>query len=175
MANPTALVMANNCFQAVAVIGYPECRIILSQTAIYLATSPKSNSSYQAINHAQQLVKQALEAQAERTVFQKMREISLAYHIERQWTKDKILTEYLNSVYFGSGAYGIEAAARTYFGAAHPECGTDEDPCAALLSPAEAAMLAGVIQNPWGYDPKFNPKASLARRNTVLNRMYEQG
>ena len=123
----------------------------------------------------QQLVKQALEAQAERTVFQKMREISLAYHIERQWTKDKILTEYLNSVYFGSGAYGIEAAARTYFGAAHPECGTDEDPCAALLSPAEAAMLAGVIQNPWGYDPKFNPKASLARRDTVLNRMYEQG
>lgn len=58
LANPTALVMANNCFQAVAVIGYPECRIILSQTAIYLATSPKSNSSYQAINHAQQLVKQ---------------------------------------------------------------------------------------------------------------------
>jgi penicillin-binding protein 1A len=123
----------------------------------------------------QQLVKQALEAQAERTVFQKMREISLAYHIERQWTKDKILTEYLNSVYFGSGAYGIEAAARTYFGAAHPECGTDEDPCAALLSPAESAMLAGIIQNPWGYDPKFNPRASLNRRNLVLNRMYEQG
>ncbi|MFM8792896.1 MAG: transglycosylase domain-containing protein, partial [Solirubrobacterales bacterium] len=47
----------------------------------------------------QQLVKQALEAQAQRTVFQKMREISLSYHIERTWTKDKILTEYLNSVY----------------------------------------------------------------------------
>ena len=123
----------------------------------------------------QQLVKQALEAQAERTVFQKMREISLAYHIERQWTKDKILTEYLNSVYFGSGAYGIEAAARTYFGAAHPGCGTEEEPCAALLSPAESAMLAGIIQNPWGYDPKFNPKASLGRRDLVLDRMYEQG
>ncbi|MFM8888776.1 MAG: transglycosylase domain-containing protein [Solirubrobacterales bacterium] len=123
----------------------------------------------------QQLVKQALEAQAQRTVFQKMREISLSYHIERTWTKDKILTEYLNSVYFGSGAYGIEAAARTYFGAAHPECGTDEDPCAALLNPAESAMLAGIIQNPYGYDPKFNPKASLARRNLVLDRMFEQG
>ncbi|MFO0321229.1 MAG: replication-associated recombination protein A [Bacteroidota bacterium] len=56
-ANPTALVMANNCFQAVNVIGYPESRIILSQTTIYLACSPKSNSSYVAINHAQQLVK----------------------------------------------------------------------------------------------------------------------
>ncbi len=58
LANPTAFVMANSCFQAVAVIGYPECRIILSQTTIYLATSPKSNSSYEAINLAQHLVKQ---------------------------------------------------------------------------------------------------------------------
>jgi len=57
-ANPTALIMANNCFQAVNVIGYPEARIILSQTAIYLASSPKSNASYEAINKAQQLVQQ---------------------------------------------------------------------------------------------------------------------
>ncbi|MCP4521344.1 MAG: replication-associated recombination protein A [Cytophagales bacterium] len=57
LANPTALVMANNCFQAVNVIGFPEARIILSQTTIYLATSPKSNSAYQAINQAQELVK----------------------------------------------------------------------------------------------------------------------
>ncbi|MCB9360022.1 MAG: replication-associated recombination protein A [Flavobacteriales bacterium] len=56
-ANPTALVIANNCFQAVNVIGFPESRIILSQTAIYLATSPKSNASYMAINMAQELVK----------------------------------------------------------------------------------------------------------------------
>jgi putative ATPase len=55
-ANPTALVMANNCFQALNVIGWPEGRIILSQTAIYLASSPKSNASYMAINEAQQLV-----------------------------------------------------------------------------------------------------------------------
>jgi putative ATPase len=52
-ANPTALVIANNCFQAVNVIGYPECRIILSQATVYLATSPKSNSTYMAINNAQ--------------------------------------------------------------------------------------------------------------------------
>ncbi|WP_053975755.1 replication-associated recombination protein A [Mangrovimonas xylaniphaga] len=57
-ANPTALVIANNSFQAVSTIGYPESRIILSQCAIYLATSPKSNASYQAIGKAQQLVRQ---------------------------------------------------------------------------------------------------------------------
>jgi putative ATPase len=57
-ANPTALIMANNTFQAVTTIGYPESRILLSQCAIYLATSPKSNASYMAINQAQQLVKQ---------------------------------------------------------------------------------------------------------------------
>ena len=56
-ANPTALVIANNCFQAVSVIGFPESRLILSQTAIYLANSPKSNASYMAINDAQELVK----------------------------------------------------------------------------------------------------------------------
>ncbi|QEE49390.1 replication-associated recombination protein A [Flavobacterium alkalisoli] len=57
-ANPTALIMANNAFQAVSTIGYPESRIILSQCAIYLATSPKSNASYMAIGKAQQMVKQ---------------------------------------------------------------------------------------------------------------------
>lgn len=58
LANPTALIMANNCFQAIQTIGYPECRIILSQTTIYMATSAKSNSAYEAINQAQGLVKQ---------------------------------------------------------------------------------------------------------------------
>ena len=57
-ANPTALIMANNTFQAVTTVGYPEARIILSQCAVYLATSPKSNASYMAINKAQQLIRQ---------------------------------------------------------------------------------------------------------------------
>jgi putative ATPase len=57
-ANPTALILANNCFQAVTVIGYPECDLILSQTVIYLATSPKSNASYKAIRLAQQTVRE---------------------------------------------------------------------------------------------------------------------
>jgi len=136
-----------------------------------LAGSAKEGAS----TITQQLVKQALEAQSERTVFQKAREIAAAYHLEQQWTKDKILTEYLNTVYFGSGAYGIEAASRTYFGWAHPSCGTDDMPCAELLTPAESALLAGIIQNPYGYDPQINPEASLLRRNTVLQKMSEQG
>jgi putative ATPase len=57
LANPNALVIANNCFQAVNVIGNPEARIILSETAVYLAVSPKSNSTYMAINEALALVK----------------------------------------------------------------------------------------------------------------------
>ena len=73
-------------------------------------------------------------------VFQKLREAALAYQLERKWTKDKILTEYLNTVYFGEGAYGIESAARVYFGWNHPGCEPD---CAAVLEPAEAALLAG--------------------------------
>ncbi|HWO16387.1 MAG TPA: biosynthetic peptidoglycan transglycosylase, partial [Solirubrobacterales bacterium] len=97
----------------------------------------------------QQFVKNALAAQDSRTVLQKFREAALAYRLERHWDKDKVLTEYLNTVYFGSGAYGIEAAARTYFGAAHPGCGTETEPCASVLEPWEAALLAGVIQSPY--------------------------
>src|SRR5262245_19449865 len=72
----------------------------------------------------EQFVKNALEAEGSRTVLEKFREAALAYRLERHWSKDKILTEYLNTIYFGEGAYGIEAAARTYFGNAHPGCGT---------------------------------------------------
>jgi penicillin-binding protein 1A len=123
----------------------------------------------------QQFVKNALEAQSSRTVFEKLREAALAYHLERKWTKDRILTEYLNTIYFGEGAYGIEAAARTYFGSAHPSCGTDSEPCASVLLPEEAAMLAGIISNPSAYDPKQNPETAKERRDLVLQRMYEQG
>jgi len=123
----------------------------------------------------QQFVKNALEAQGDRSLFVKFKEAALAYRLERHWSKDKILTEYLNTVYFGEGAYGIEAAARTYFGAAHPGCGTETEPCAAVLEPWEAALLAGIIQSPSAYDPKAFPENALARRNVVLERMGEQG
>lgn len=123
----------------------------------------------------EQFVKNALEAQGSRTVFEKFREAALAYRLERHWTKDKILTEYLNTIYFGEGAYGIEAAARTYFGEAHPGCGTRVEPCASVLEPWEAATLAGIIASPSAYDPKAFPENALWRRNLVLEKMYEQG
>src|SRR3954470_9101326 len=123
----------------------------------------------------QQFVKNALEAQGDRTVFEKFREAALAYRLEQHWTKDKILTEYLNTIYFGEGAYGIEAAARTYFGWNHPDCGTESEPCASVLLPEEAAMLAGIISSPSAYDPKLYPDNALDRRNVVLGKMRDQG
>src|SRR3954447_15463578 len=65
---------------------------------------------------AQQLVKNRLEAQNDRTLFQKLRESAMAFHMTRKWDKERILRNYLNTIYFGNGAYGIESAARTYFG-----------------------------------------------------------
>ncbi len=123
----------------------------------------------------EQFVKNALEAQGTRTLFVKFKEAALAYRLERHWSKDKILTQYLNTIYFGEGAYGIEAAARTYFGDAHPGCGTSTEPCASVLEPWEAATLAAAIASPSAYDPKVYPENSLGRRNLVLEKMYEQG
>ncbi len=123
----------------------------------------------------EQFVKNALSAQGSRTVFQKLREAALAYQLERHWDKDKILTSYLNEIYFGNGAYGIEEAAKTYFGYNHPGCGSPEDRCASDLLPWEAALLAGIISSPTGYDPAINPEAALSRRNLVLSNMAEQG
>src|SRR5215218_4240659 len=123
----------------------------------------------------QQFVKNALAAQDERTVFQKLREAALAYHLTRKWSKEQILRNYLNTIYFGNGAYGIEAAARTYFQANHPGC--DEKRginCAARLEPHEAALLAGMVASPSAYDPIANPEASLERRNLVLHNMLQQ-
>src|SRR3954451_6744983 len=123
----------------------------------------------------QQFVKNALRAQNQRTVFQKLLEAALAYYLTRKWSRAKILTQYLNSIYFGNGAYGIESAARTYFGADHPGCGTREKPCVSVLRPEEAALLAGVVANPSGYDPVAHPVTARRRRDLVLKRMFEQG
>jgi penicillin-binding protein 1A len=124
----------------------------------------------------EQFVKNALEAQNSRTIFEKFREAALAYQLERHWDKDKILTEYLNTIYFGEGAYGIEAAARTYFGWNHPGCGQGgHDPCAKDLTPPEAAMLAGIIASPSAFSPRANPQAAMDRRNLVLQNMLDQG
>src|SRR5256885_5575784 len=79
-------------------------------------------------------------------------------------SKDQILERYLNTVYLGNGAYGVQAAAQTYFGR---DVGA--------LDPAQAAMLAGVIRNPVGYDPLHHPAAALQRRNLILDYMVLDG
>jgi penicillin-binding protein 1A len=123
----------------------------------------------------QQYVKNALAAQDDRTVFQKLREAALAYHLTRRYSKEEILRDYLNTIYFGNGAYGIEAAARTYFQPYHPGC--DEPghpPCASQLAPHEAALLAGMIASPSAYDPIANPETAKGRRDLVLRYMRDQ-
>jgi penicillin-binding protein 1A len=94
----------------------------------------------------------------------KWNEMVLAWQVERKYSKNEILDMYLNTVYFGSNAYGIEAAARTYF---------DKDP--ANLTIDEAALLAGLPQAPSAFSPRRHPEAAMKRRDQVLNKMYELG
>jgi membrane peptidoglycan carboxypeptidase len=84
--------------------------------------------------------------------------------LEKTLTKDQILEGYLNLVYYGDRAYGVEAASQHYFGHS-----------AKTLSIAEAALLAGSVQNPGTTDPINYPEKALARRNIVLDRMKELG
>jgi penicillin-binding protein 1A len=125
----------------------------------------------------QQFVKNATQAQRRRTVLEKVREAALAYHLTRKWSKEKILTEYLNSIYFGNGAYGIESAARTYFSqdVNHLGCGKIGNRCASQLKPHEAALLAGMVASPSAFDPIANPIDAKRRRDLVLSKMLEQG
>jgi penicillin-binding protein 1A len=126
----------------------------------------------------QQFIKNALEAQSHRTIFEKLREAALAYQLSHKWSKDKIITAYLNTIYFGSGAYGIEAAAQTYFGheADHLGCGMPGHKlCVEELHPWEAALLAGIIQSPTEYDPALHPLVAQERRDVVLRQMLDQG
>src|SRR4051794_9753706 len=137
----------------------------------------KSHAAQGASTIEQQFVKNVLEAQGQRTVFEKLREAALAYHLDRRWTKDKILTEYLNTIYFGNGAYGIESPARTYFGHDEQQAGFDPNAAkaASTLLPWQAAYLAGMIASPSAYDPVQHPVASHARMNIVLLHMLQQG
>ena len=122
----------------------------------------------------QQLVKQTLLQTAttederteatEQSVGRKLREVRLALALEDESSKDEILTRYLNTVYFGEGAYGVQAAAQRYFGVD-----------AAELSVPQAAMLAGLVRTPAEDNPLADEAAALARRNEVLERMRELG
>lgn len=111
----------------------------------------------------QQLIKLSA-LSGEKTLSRKTNEILMAIRTERYYSKDEILALYLNKVYFGRGAYGLEAAARSYFGIAAKE-----------LSPAQAAALAGIIQSPSNYAPHLHPDACKTRRDLVLREMYENG
>jgi penicillin-binding protein 1A len=111
----------------------------------------------------QQLVKN-LYTGADRTVARKLSEASLAWQLEDRLSKEEILTRYLNTVYFGQGAYGVQAAAQTFFGIDAPE-----------LSLAQSALLAGLITSPGHFDPYEYPRRALGRRRVVLRLMHEFG
>ena len=112
----------------------------------------------------QQLIKLAYFSTntSDQTLKRKSQEIWLSLQMERQYTKQEILTFYVNKVYMGNGYYGMKTAAKSYFG---KELGD--------LSVAQAALLAGIPQAPTQYNPYANPDAAKERRNTVLNEMYE--
>ena len=110
----------------------------------------------------QQFVKNQFNGDAP-TIARKVREAALAWQLEQVWSKDRILTAYLNTIYFGNGAYGVEEASRIYF-----------DKSAATLNPAEAALLAAIPEDPSLYDPVAHPAEALKRRNLVLYELYIQ-
>ncbi len=100
----------------------------------------------------------------DKTWSRKIREIILALALERKFSKDQVLELYLNRVYFGGGAYGVDAASRKFFG--HP---------ADRLSLAEAAVIAGLVKAPSNYSPTADAKAAVGRAGVVLGIMREQG
>ncbi len=100
----------------------------------------------------------------EKTLPRKIREMQVALEIERTYSKERILELYLNDVFLGGNAYGVEAGARRYFGKSARD-----------LNPAEAAMLAALPPGPNRYDPRRNPQRALGRRNVVLNLLRDQG
>jgi membrane peptidoglycan carboxypeptidase len=106
----------------------------------------------------------AIEQDGQAGLARKLREARLALALEETYSKDDILTRYLNIVYFGQGAYGIQAAAQKYFSVN-----------AADLTLPQAAMLAGLVQSPANDDPITNPENAQVRRNQVLQRMFDLG
>ncbi len=111
----------------------------------------------------QQFVKNAFVGN-ERTVTRKLKEAALAWQLEQRWKKDRILTAYLNTIYFGNGAYGIQQAAETYFGVS-----------ADRLTLPQAALLAGIPEDPSLWDPVAHPREARERRDVVLDQLVVQG
>ncbi|MFI5530927.1 transglycosylase domain-containing protein [Kitasatospora sp. NPDC051853] len=108
--------------------------------------------------------REAVLAAQRKTLGRKIQELKYAIKLEEELTKDQILTNYLNITYYGNQAYGIEAAAQRYFSKRAKE-----------LTVPEAALLAGLVQNPSQYDPKLHPQAAQKRRDVVIDKMLERG
>jgi penicillin-binding protein 1A len=111
----------------------------------------------------QQLARNLFPIGFDKTVERKIKEAILAIQIEKRYTKREIFTFYANQIYFGHGAYGVEAAARMYF-----------DKAASELEPEEAATIAAIIQAPERLSPFVDPKRTINRRNYVLQRMADE-
>jgi penicillin-binding protein 1A len=119
----------------------------------------------------QQYVKNAFPGVGrDRTLFRKLKEAVLAVKLERKFSKDQILEFYMNTVYFGRGAYGIDAAARTYFSVPNKKKVTAED-----LTAAQSAVLAGAIRSPEYYGKKEHQISLKARRDYILQAMVDRG
>ncbi|MBO0775325.1 MAG: penicillin-binding protein, partial [Actinobacteria bacterium] len=104
----------------------------------------------------------AFASAASDTLGRKIRELRMASRVEHTMTKDQVLTGYLNAAYYGNDAYGIQVAAHRYF-----------DTSPAHLTLPQAALLAGIVENPAGYNPLTDPKTALERRNTVIAKMAQ--
>ena len=117
----------------------------------------------------QQLIKNAVVGNRE-TVMRKLQEMTLAPSVTQQYTKQEILNMYLNTAYYGEQAYGVEAAAFTYFDLQD----TPKAPAASKLDIAQSAMLAGIVNAPSAHDPYLHPQAALSRMKEVLQQMYQQ-
>jgi penicillin-binding protein 1A len=111
----------------------------------------------------------------DRTLFRKLKEAVLAVKLERKFSKDKILEFYMNTVYFGRGAHGIDAAARTYFSFPGKAGRPARKVTVKDLSPAQSAVLAGAIRSPEYYGRKEHASPAKARRDFVLQAMVDRG
>ena len=136
----------------------------LKSTVRALASNVKSGAVAQGGSTiTQQLVKNVI-LTPQKSLDRKVKEAVIADRLETKYTKTQILEAYLNTVYFGNGAYGVQAAAELYFNVEINQ-----------VSVAQGAFLAGMIRDPLGYDPLLNPRDSKARRDFVLDRMATQG
>lgn len=129
-----------------------------------LRSNLRSGSRVEGASTITQQLAKLTHLSSEKTIRRKLEEVFLAFQIERQYSKDEILEMYLNTVYFGRGAYGLQAAARAFFGVDAGE-----------LTLVQSASLAATIKAPSVYAPHMSPESNKSRRNYILQTMLENG